>query len=543
MERVLTPGWATYLRVSDEDKQSPERSFSMQRKMIQDQLIEKSDIEIFREYQDRVSGKTSNRAQYQQMLRDAEDGKFSHVGLYKADRFGRNTLEGMQTAEKLIGLGIKIRIAYSPSQRPEEPDGNLMFQLQMALAQREVDILSQRTRDGSEAKMRAGGWPNRAPAGYVNVERQINSGKYHRWIEKDPEHNHVIRQAWDLLLTDRYTLDEICEELNRLGYSRKSGRPWAWNTPSKRVRKTAKSPLQVIFHNSFYTGWGTSKLYGVAYGDIRGDWEPTILKEEYERGIEILRKHDHQKVRSVRRYYLLRNLLWVNNETSTLKMYGSTPTGRDQVYAYYRTHSKIDNKNVRVPCNLVDDQISNWLDGLCVKQEQVPEIRNIYSDDLNVINGEDKGKKLEDLKQKASANRFQEAHLARLLVTNKITEETYDQLHSEWKEKLKNFELSIRDLERETETYLDDLELALILMSKLSSIYPRLGEKEKTTLLRILAKKIIVNKQGEIIDQKLNSPFVYLKSILDNYSNNGSSWVLSVCRLKCTSRLHQECTG
>ena len=112
--------------------------------------------------------------------------------------------------------------------RPEEPDGILMFQLQMGLAQREVDVLRQRTRDGTEAKLRAGGWPNRAPAGYINVEKQIKSGKYERWVEKDPEYNHVIRAAWDLLLTDRYTLDEICEELTRQGFIRKSGKPWAW---------------------------------------------------------------------------------------------------------------------------------------------------------------------------------------------------------------------------------------------------------------------------------------------------------------------------
>jgi DNA invertase Pin-like site-specific DNA recombinase len=38
----------------------------------------------------------------------------------------------------------------------------------MGLAQREVDVLSQRTADGMEAKLRAGGWPQKAPDKYVN---------------------------------------------------------------------------------------------------------------------------------------------------------------------------------------------------------------------------------------------------------------------------------------------------------------------------------------------------------------------------------------
>ena len=45
-----------------------------------------------------------------------------------------------------------------PSLRPEDPDGFFMFLIQMGMAQREVDVLRQRTGDGMEAKLRAGGW-------------------------------------------------------------------------------------------------------------------------------------------------------------------------------------------------------------------------------------------------------------------------------------------------------------------------------------------------------------------------------------------------
>jgi DNA invertase Pin-like site-specific DNA recombinase len=126
-ELQTTPGWATYLRVSDEDKQTPERSFAMQRQRIQEQLLSPSVQPFFREYTDLLSGTKPNRKDYQQMLSDAEAGKFSHIGLYRADRFGRNTIEGLQAATKLISLGVKIRVANMPSLRPEEPDGFFMF--------------------------------------------------------------------------------------------------------------------------------------------------------------------------------------------------------------------------------------------------------------------------------------------------------------------------------------------------------------------------------------------------------------------------------
>jgi DNA invertase Pin-like site-specific DNA recombinase len=62
-----------------------------------------------------------------------------------------------------MGSGIKIRIAHMPSLQPESSDGFFMFLLQMGLAQREVDVLSQRSADGIEAKLRAGGWAFKAP--------------------------------------------------------------------------------------------------------------------------------------------------------------------------------------------------------------------------------------------------------------------------------------------------------------------------------------------------------------------------------------------
>ena len=70
----------------------------------------------------------------------------------------------------------------------ETPDGFFIFLLQMGLAQREVDVLKQRTSHGMEAKLRVGGWPHKAPEGYVNRERQVKSNKYERWAEQDLVH-------------------------------------------------------------------------------------------------------------------------------------------------------------------------------------------------------------------------------------------------------------------------------------------------------------------------------------------------------------------
>jgi len=520
--RVNSPGWATYLRVSDEDKQTPERSFAMQRHRIQEQLLDSSNAPLFREYTDLLSGTKPNRKDYQQMLSDAEAGKFSHIGLYRADRFGRNTVEGLQAATKLIGLGIKIRIANMPGLQPENPDGYFLFLLQMGLAQREVDVLAQRTADGMEAKLRKGGWAHKAPEGYINKERHIGSKKYERWVEQDPEGIKGIKLAWELLLTDRYTLTQICKELASQGYCRASGLPWAWDDPKNEKWKTAHNTLHKLFYNPFYAGWVTSKRFGIRIGEVRGKWKPIVTDEQFERGKEILAKHGNNKTKPQKNHYLLRNLLWVDTGKKKLKMYGSTPSGSHSSFSYYRTHTSINGKRLRLSTHLIDHQVSEFINNIAIDPERISEIRNIYEADVKTKTQEDKTKNLDSLKKRLVSLEKEEARLARLFMAEKINEETYDQLRCEWREKTQSIQSMVKELEFDARQHLDNLEVGIMLLANVSNLFRRLKEKERTLLLQVLIKQIIIDCEGEIISFELHSPFTYLTTLAARLKSNGS---------------------
>jgi len=520
VEQLNSPGWATYLRVSDEDKQTPERSFAMQRHRIQEQLLNTSKVPFSREYTDLLSGTNPNRKDYQKMLADAEAGRFSHLGLYRADRFGRNTVEGLQAATKLISLNVKIRVAHMPSLRPEEPDGFFMFLIQMGMAQREVDVLSQRTADGMEAKLRAGGWPNKAPEGYTNKERPLGSNKYERWVEADPKYYQPLKEAWQMLLTGRYKIDDICEELNKRGYSRSSGRPWAWDNPKTGRRIRARNRLHEIFHHPFYAGWAVSERFDLKMGEVRGRWEPVVTTEQFERGKAILFKNGNNRSNFKRKYYLLRSLLWVQVGEKQYKMYGSTPTGQYKSYSYYITHSKPQGKSIRLKTDTIDRQISNWLTGITVNEDAIPEIRKIYQAEIKKITKDDRTESLIHLKRRLSELKEEEARLARLMITGNLTEDAYEQLRHEWQEKVINVQCKIGELELDLSQYLDDLEVALVLMTYVGKLFERLEDKQRTNLLQILTKRIIINPQGEIIGHELHSPFYYLSTLASSVNGN-----------------------
>lgn len=122
--------------------------------------------------------------------------------------------------------------------------------------------------------------------------------------------------------------------------------------------------------------------------------------------------------------------------------------------------------------------------------------------------------KISELNHNLRRLQEEETHLGRLVITGKMREEVYDQLRAEWLEKIRNVETSLNELSQKTDIHLDDLEVALVLMTKLPVLYERLNVKNQTTLLRILAKRIIVNTQGKIVEYQLNTPFEYLATLV-----------------------------
>jgi hypothetical protein len=257
-------------------------------------------------------------------------------------------------------------------------------------------------------------------------------------------------------------------------------------------------------------------------GEVRGQWEPIVTTEQFLRGVEILHRHNEDKSRPRKQDYLLRGLLWIQKGEQQFKMYGSTPTGHSQSYSYYITHDQLDGKKVHIPCSVVDDQIPQWLRAISVDPELVPAIRSIYEEEVKKSSNNDRETKISELTRQRSQLKDEEARLGRLHITGKMSEETYNQLRREWQEKLRHLELTLAEFVREVTFHLDDLDAALALMAKMTDLYHRLDKKKQGILLQILAKQIIVDTDGEIIEHELNSPFVYLRSLVQGLSTPGN---------------------
>jgi DNA invertase Pin-like site-specific DNA recombinase len=287
------PGWAIYLRTSSDENQKPELSRERQRTMITMSMLVASDMPVYGEYIDVLTGKDPRRKAYQQMLADARAGKFSHVVVERADRFGRDDTEALRAIDELDRFGVAVRFANTPDLDPIDPDDRVLVTLTFALARRESALMGLRVKGGLKAKRESGGYAGRAPDGYLNVrgqtelDKRSDMGRISHWIEPDPERAHIWREAWLLLLTGSHSLAEIAEALHANGYCYRNEKPFVAVLKTGR-RKPFTDVLERGFQDWTYAGWVVSEIDGIAPKTIRGNWEPLVSTEDFEAGLAIL---------------------------------------------------------------------------------------------------------------------------------------------------------------------------------------------------------------------------------------------------------------
>jgi hypothetical protein len=405
------------------------------------------------------------------MLADARAGHFSHVAVENAERFGRNDTDALIAIDELHALGVAVRFADYPDLDPIDPDDRILVSLSFTLARRESLKLGQRVRGGLHAKLRNGGFVGLPPDGYINREHrtdntgQARNGKYTRWIEPDPDRIVIWRLAWDLLLTDQYTLAAICEELHQRGYHYRSGRPFI-TVKSDGKRRANKNTLSSIYHNWFYAGWVVSEKAGIPPKTVRGQWEPLVSTEEFERGLEILASRNRHRVARRRHDYLLKGLIYIAlpGQPKPVKLTGSTsnasrPGGGTAYYCIPRSDT-----NIR--CMLIDQQIPDVLAGIQVDPDLIPLIRASYTKEVARKLGHLRPAEREQLQQQLGQIDKEEARALRLYVTGKITEQVWNEMWAEWQDRRRTLRTSLEAAETQSGLHIDNLDSALTVIAK-----------------------------------------------------------------------------
>ena len=96
-------------------------------------------------YKDKFTGVRKDRPQFQELLNVLEDG--DTLVITKLDRFARSTIDGIQIIKDLFDRGIKVHVL-NMGLVEDTPTGKLIFNVMLAFAEFERDMIVERTQEG-----------------------------------------------------------------------------------------------------------------------------------------------------------------------------------------------------------------------------------------------------------------------------------------------------------------------------------------------------------------------------------------------------------
>jgi len=425
-------------------------------------------LDVIETYADRaISGKTDNRPRFQQMMKDAEEGKFRYVVAWKSNRMGRNMLQAMINAERLRECGVKV--LYVEEDFADTAAGRFALRNMMSVNQFYIENMAEDIHRGmmdNAKQCKANGSP---PYGY-------RIGKDKRF-EVDENQAKIVQEIFQKAAEGWYLID-ICRDLNRRGIKTRLGGQWN------------KSSFNKLLQNERYRG-----VY--IFNDVRIDGGmPRIISDElFYKVQEALRMKTNPRCSGRTRdnyvTYLLTGKLFCGHCKSP--MTGASGTGRNGLYSYYRcqrrkTDHTCDKKNVQK--EWIEDTIAKIIYNFCLTDDNIEVIadetvkynaRRLKESNVGLLEEE-----LEDVNTRIG-------NLMKAMEAGATTRNTIARLNELEDEQMK---LNIR---------LSDAKVNVVSCSK----------EQLVTGMRLFRKGDITNKkvQAKLFDTFLQAAFLYDKKL------------------------------
>lgn len=227
-----------YIRKSSESEDRQILSIPSQKEKIKE-IFEDLDIEFVED--SKSAFHPENRPNFANMLDRIKQGKRTGIVAWHPNRLARNEIDAAQITY-LVRMGIIEDLKFCSYTFNNEPEGIVMLQFALSQSQYESARKGKDVKRGMSQKADMGHPPYQAVNGYINVPGRAKG--LSKW-ERDPERFILIRKAWDLLLTGKYTPMEVLYTLNKeWGYrtikrSRSGGGPISRSTFYKMINDPA----------------------------------------------------------------------------------------------------------------------------------------------------------------------------------------------------------------------------------------------------------------------------------------------------------------
>jgi len=269
-----------YCRKSSEDEDRQILSIESQTTELK-RMAERLNLKITETFIESKSAKEPGRPIFNQMIKRIEKGEADGIIAWKLDRLTRNPIDSGRI-NWLLQTGVMKHIRTFEKDYFSE-DNVLPLDVEFSMANQYIRDLSLNIKRGMRTKVEKGWYPLRAPIGYLNNKYRENGEKD---IIIDPERFSLVRKIWDLALSG-------CRPPTILKIATDN-----WGMRTKKTKRTGGKPLSMstvyeTLGNPFYYGWLSYK--GKLY---KGNHEPMIRPEEFERVQVLLKRNDRERPKS-----------------------------------------------------------------------------------------------------------------------------------------------------------------------------------------------------------------------------------------------------
>lgn len=480
-----------YSRKSTESEDRQVLSIESQIKELSD-LAAREGLSIDKVITESKSAKAPGRPGFEELLRLIEKDKGVTLLCWKLDRLARNPIDGGKVAWYLQqGL---IREIKTPERSYFPTDNVLMMTFELGMANQFVRDLSNNVKRGNKAKLEKGGWPGRAPFGYLN-------DKANHTILIDPVLAPLVSGMFNLFASGGYSLKQIATITREKA---------PLNCPLIHT-----SLVYRIISNPFYTGLmlRSGKIY-------QGSHSPIVSKVIFDNCQQLLNPNRSRKQKHL---FSLRGFLTCGKCGCAL----TATTKKGHQYYYCTNGKKVCDQHCKyIKAELLHQQVAEQLRAIQVDKELI-EIMYQAAREKHHSEQDIKAKTLEQIKSQLETQKTKQAKLLDLLLAEKISQEVYDSKN----EILKREQVALQNqysqlLKKQTEgnSTLELIKNAFLTANYAENDFLEAHEEKKRSLAEKLLWNLKVLNQ-KIVECRLKQPFqIMLEANQKELSFESSFW-------------------
>ncbi len=294
-----------YARVSTAEQAEEGYSIDAQIETVK-KKCELEGKQVINHYVDRgISGKSiEKREALKRLLKDAKEGQYEEVWVWKTNRLARNHLDLLKIVDELNKYNIDFK-SCSEAFDTSTATGKLMMNVLASIGEFERETIVDNVKMGMNQRAKSGKWNGGIVLGYQSVKYGNDKEKSRlEVVEREAE---VVRMIFELYANGR-GLRSIVNHINQLGYKTKKGNMFAIAT----IKEILQNPIYIgkIRYNRM-RDWNEKRRKGKNEKPIivDGEHSPIIDIELWDKVQKIYKERSHKPIRNFSGSYPLTGIL------------------------------------------------------------------------------------------------------------------------------------------------------------------------------------------------------------------------------------------